>query len=315
MNALGGLWKYYNIKGQPDKAARYKHWQDKRVRNYLFYLQEFSNYYIDNPVRKLEAFYNYLEKKPVDEVIPWWMLQHVYEVYMRMGFPELARKYCYEMHMIQYTGPVPQFCYHTALIQEFNGNYDSAFVHIQNAYEKNPGEKSNYLMLGARNAMRQRNFEEACTYLDQMEEMVVEEENWLEMLSHLSRVMYPFGYSYLKAGQKGKGEYYLKRLVKRYKDEIETNWTMAQLHYTYIELAMTYSALNEKEKALECLSSVLEKGACQHWFILELENNPMFDNIRDREQYDALLVAFKNNYKRERRLIEKLLKKKGIKPA
>jgi len=313
--ALTGLFSYYKLKGQPDVAKQFEPKQNKGVKNYLYYKsQAASNYFISNPVRKIEAFYNYLETKPDDEVTPGWMLEHVFEVYMRMGFPELAQKYSKEMHMVQHKGPVPKYCYHTALIEEFNGHYDSAFVHVQKAYEKNPGEKPNYLMLAARNSMRQRNYAEACTYLDEMEKEG-EDENWLEMLSHLSRLMYPFGYSYLMTGQQEKGEYYLKRLTKRYEDEIETNWVLAQLHYTYIELAMVYSALGEEEKALQCLSAVLDKGACQLWFIMELEKNPMFDRIRDRTEYDSLLEAFRNNYNRERQLIEKLLIKKGIRPA
>ncbi len=311
--ALRGLWKYYRLKGMDDKARDLEHHLPVFVENYLLYRKSFAEESISYPSEKLKQFYKYLEVLPEDVPTPWWMVHQVYYIYMRLGYPELARKYANEEWLIRFSNPLKTNSFHNSLIAELNGNYDSAQVFLQKSDQNQLGNKSGYLMLAARNCMRNRDYETACVYLDSMEYV---NPDWLNMLSHGgSRLIYPFGYSYIKTGKKEKGEYHLKGLINRYEKEIEQNFTFALDQITHFELALAWSALGNKEKSLQTLKQLTELGGCQLWFILELENNPMFDAIRGSEEYDYVLKEFNKNYQREHQRIKELVLSMGLEPV
>lgn len=312
--AIVGLWKYYRLCELNDQAKAFESRLPEQIINYNYYMSKFSDIDVVHPVEKLDAFYKYLELKPEDFITPWWMYHRVFYIYMSMGFPGLAKKYASEENLIVYTEPLPNNSFNYSLIQELNGNYDSALVYIKARYNENPGDVFNYLLLAARNSMRERNYNKASIYLDSME---IINKNWLVMLSSdSSRLLYPFGYSYIKTGQIQKGEYLLNRLVKKYETEIETHWTFARENrFSYLEIALTFSALGKVEKSLAYLNQLVEKGGCQLWFILEMKNNPMFDTIRETPEYNEIFQKLEKNYNREHERIKKLLISRGIEPA
>jgi tetratricopeptide (TPR) repeat protein len=311
--ALRGLWKYYRIKGMDEQADELESRLPPLVENYLYYLNKFGEGSISFPSEKLINYYKYLEHLPEGVPTPWWIPHHVYYIYMRLGFPELAKKYANEEWLIRFSIPLDKYSFDNSWIEEMNGNYDSALVFLQKSDQNYPGNRAGFLMLAARNSMRNRDYETACVYLDSMELVHPE---WLEMLSNGdARLIYPFGYSYIKTGQKEKGEHHLRGLIQKYEQEIEQNWVFAQDQFTWFEIALAWSALGNKENSFRYLNRLVELHGCQLWFILELEINPMFDTIRGLVEYEIVLKEFKHNYNQEHQRIKKLVEKMGLEAA
>ena len=100
--AINGLINYYEEKGMPDEANRLKTKLVKRpIKNYLYYKQEFSKNKIKlDYYSQILSFYNYMELKPDDELVPAWIYDDVSNTMKNFGFPELANYYANRFYLL-----------------------------------------------------------------------------------------------------------------------------------------------------------------------------------------------------------------------
>lgn len=309
--AIKGLLTYYTEKGNTRKARNFKARLSPPIKNYLFHLQEFSKYGAQNDYyNALESFYNYLNAKPVDETVPWWMYQNTYNTFNNIGFPDLAKKYSNLKYIIKNKNPMPEDCFETLLIDEFNGNYENGYLRAQRMIESKEWTNAPENFYMVRYWERKEKYYEACKYLDKMEKIEGPwGENWLEMLSNKSRLIYPFGYCYLKIGQTEKADFYFNRFIKKYTDEMELNAYFARRNYTYFEIAMVHAAMGSKEECMEKLRYLCQQNSCPRWFILELKNSPWFENVRQTKEYQQILQDLERKYQKEHDRVARLIEK------
>jgi len=289
----------------------------KTIKNYSYYINEFAQHKKRRePCKMIQAYYNYTKIKPGDIETPWWILQNVYDAFNRMGFPKEARIYAKRFYRVQRDTTILANTYHCIILETHHGNFETALEIAEKNSEKNKADL-NALWLNAYCSMRNRDYSEACSFLDKMENMSFG--NVLEMISSVNGRLYtfPLGYSYLMNGQEEKGKYYLNRLIEKYETEISTNSAWEHLLYPYFEAAMVWSALGNSEKSFDYLNQLLEMDAPIYlWFVIELKSNPMFDTIKDTDEYERILNLYENRYQEEHNKIEELLaeRKKMGKP-
>lgn len=280
----------------------------KTIKNYNYYLSEFFKYYPQEPVKVIKAFYEYIEIKPGNIQTPWAVLQTMYFIYNRMGFPKEARQYANQFYMTLRDTTIEANSYHCIILETHHGNFKAALEIAEKNKNKNNGDNVIYNWLSAYCSMRNRDYSKACSFLDNMENM--RNKNILEIFSgvHGRIFTFPFGYSYIMNGQEEKGKYYLNRLIKKYETEISTNNVWAAWYYPYFEAAMVWSALGNAQHSFDYLNQLLEMNAPIYlWFIIELKSNPMFDTIRGTDEYKSILNSYEKRYNEEHKKIEQLL--------
>jgi AraC-like DNA-binding protein/TolB-like protein len=316
--AINGLFSYYKEKGFDVKAKEYEsRMSHKTIKNFLFYLNESYKYAEQrNHYHQLNSFYRYMLLKPDDHEAPLWVYHNVYETLNEMGFPVQARTYAAKWHIIKSSNPMPDNSFRDLMINEFNGNYETAFQLAKQTLDTCSWTLYDENLYMARYFERKRNFTEACKYLDVMENVMGPwGENWLDMLSNKSRLNYPFGYCYLKTGQEEKAKHYFNRFIKKYSDEIELRAYFARNYYSYMEIAMVHSAMGNKDEAFKNLYELKKMNASPLWFILELKDSPWFDNIRENPEFDNLIIFLEKGYQKEHERIKELLISEGMEPA
>ncbi len=75
-------------------------------------------------------------------------------------------------------------------------------------------------------------------------------------------------------------------------------------------MAMNYSAMGEKEKALAYLKEVNHKKNISRYITIYMQSYPLFDNIRNEPEFIELTKDFEAKYRKEHNRIAALLREK-----
>jgi TolB-like protein/AraC-like DNA-binding protein/Tfp pilus assembly protein PilF len=97
-----------------------------------------------------------------------------------------------------------------------------------------------------------------------------------------------FGAAYMLAGQKEKGEDY----VRRFKDYADQNRTM----YKDLHLAMYYSYKGESGKAMELFKRFTKEQDNFLYWLLLLPTDPMADNLKKHPDFEATMKEIERKY-------------------
>ncbi len=73
-----------------------------------------------------------------------------------------------------------------------------------------------------------------------------------------------------------------------------------------IHLAAVYSAMGEKEKAME---SLRKNKSTNLLAVTQMKHNPMFDNIRDEADFQKILALTEKEYKKIHNEVAKTVRK------
>ena len=97
-----------------------------------------------------------------------------------------------------------------------------------------------------------------------------------------------FGVAYVLAGQKEKGEDY----VRRFKDYADHNQTM----YKDLHLAMYYSYKGEEDKAMELFKRFTKEQDNFLYWLLLIPTDPIADNLKKHAKFDATMKEIERKY-------------------
>jgi TolB-like protein/Tfp pilus assembly protein PilF len=178
------------------------------------------------------------------------------------------------------------------------GNFDSAL----NLYEKIYASDSNkiyYLYNMGMTNLFLRNFEDAYQYF--LESFELYGESPTSDIPFIERI----GYVFLKVGNEDEGIRYLNEGIERYNKRL--GWK-----FNYIYLASCYSALGEKEKALESLVEFNNAEFPRLDRINYLKWNPLFDNIREEPRFKEILVSMEEKNRKERDRVQAWIEEEGM---
>ena len=125
--------------------------------------------------------------------------------------------------------------------------------------------------------------------------------------------LFPPGIAFvhLKTGNPQKAMRIFEEAVKDYHEQIETGNFEAAKYYPHYYLAVSYSAMDEKEKALHYLNEVNNRATIPAWIVIALEKDPMFDNLRSEPEFHKILSEFEKKYRKEHKRIAALLRREG----
>ncbi len=110
---------------------------------------------------------------------------------------------------------------------------------------------------------------------------------------------------YLKSGETEKADSAFAESIKKLNRQIELyHWK--EITVPHILLASVYSAMGEKEKAIE----TLHKNKSTHLLTVTLlKYNPMFDNVRNEPEFQKILASIEKEYQKVHNQVASIIEK------
>jgi AraC-like DNA-binding protein/tetratricopeptide (TPR) repeat protein len=254
---------------------------------------KFEDYY-----EAIEAFYKYRELKPQEEMVHTWMYNNFCRVLFKTGFPDIAEKYLLEA--LEVSPDSLEFYRNMSAGNFYFGKFDHGISYANKALKIKPNPFEISLI-----------HNRALCYI-----LLADYDSAFEDFNRFNMTSSPFfksaeGYVYLMKGQSALANQNFREIVKLLENAISTNHPDAALYYSHFYLAMHYSALDEKEKALAYLKEVNNKNTIPRYITIYMQNYPLFDNIRKEPEFIKLLKEFEGKYQKEYKRIATLLKEEG----
>lgn len=297
--ALGIKSSYYMYSGNLEKARFYADESGKSGWfDYGYFSGQVYKYYaLEDYYQAINYFYKYLELKPEEENIPPNLFSTITYSFFNAGFPVLAEKYLLEL--LKATNDSLHYFYQMCYGSACKFNYDLIKRYAEKSLSLDSSLLYPVLWMG-------------WTYVYTEDYSIALE--YIKLLEKKTKNgLFPPGIAFvhLKTGNRQKAFGIFEKAVKNYLEQIETGNLDAARYYPHYYLAVSYSAMGEKEKALHYLKEVNNRSTIPVWIISALKVDPMFDNIRNEPEFHKLVRELEKKYQKEYKRIAMLLKQKG----
>ncbi|MGD9929956.1 MAG: helix-turn-helix domain-containing protein [Mangrovibacterium sp.] len=299
--ALALKGRYYLIKGMPEKA----NWLFRKLpineasisEYYEFAFSHFlgtEDYY--NAIKSFlgyeEAVTDKMSVRPALLVQFGWVLTYV-------GYPEVARSYASQMLHL-YNDSMQYFSIMNE-IETMSGNFEAAMDYCMRIYAKDSTHTDNlyYLMI---NSVWLRDYPNAYKYMLKYGGKYINSQSAMTL-----------GFVYAKNDMQKEANEHYQKAVKIVQDEIKLNNYFAQNYFSHSHLACVYSAMGEKEKALDYLRQVRDhKKTFSNLLVISMKKWPLLDNVRQKPGFAEILADMETNYQQEHKRAGDLLREKGL---
>jgi len=120
------------------------------------------------------------------------------------------------------------------------------------------------------------------------------------------------GYAFDKIGKDKEAKFYYNQQIKYGEDCINLDRETALNKTAHYDLAGVYAYLGDKTKAYQYLDEVDQLNIFPSWWISYAKNDPLFDNIRNEEQFQQILRNMEAKYQAEHERVKKWLEEQGM---
>lgn len=259
----------------------------------IFAYAGYDKYYL-----AIESFYRYLEAKPPDFITPPHLIRVVCSCLYYIGFPEVAEKYYRESLLTN--SDTLHFYYFMSINQFLSGNFNSAIDYGVKACSIDSFPDPLYAI--AYSQLLRKEYKAALKTVEAGEKLESFYSNWtFNVLT---------GYVFQVNGQQDKANLLYKEALEFGTREIESGTLLASRYMIHMNLAVTYSAMGENQKALEYLKALKNRETIPRWILVVMELFPMMDGIRSDPEFQEIKKALEKKYTKEHERVAKLLKEK-----
>ena len=119
------------------------------------------------------------------------------------------------------------------------------------------------------------------------------------------------GWSFWQNGYKEKAEYYFNKQIGISNRLIELGRSTQRQYEKYLDLALVYAVMGEKEKAYKNLEVYNQKQEMSLYEVNMFKNSPLFDNIRDEPDFRKVLRDVESKYHAVHEKMKKWLEVQG----
>ena len=120
------------------------------------------------------------------------------------------------------------------------------------------------------------------------------------------------GYAYWINGFKEEAKYYYNTVLEIYDEMLEKGRHPFQDFTSFHSLAAIYTFLGDKDKASEYLKLFNQRQRMPLYMIKEINNNPLFDSIRDEPEFQQIVKDVEAKYQAEHERVRKWLEENDI---
>ena len=115
------------------------------------------------------------------------------------------------------------------------------------------------------------------------------------------------GHAYWVNGFKEEAEYYINEGLRINNEMLESDRHYLTDYITCFVLAAGHTSLGDKEKAYEYLGLMNQREAMPKWMIKDLNNDPLFNSIRDEPEFQQIVRDVEAKYQAEHERVRKWL--------
>ncbi len=267
--------------------------------SYLMYYSSLDWYIsYNNFYTTVENYLQYIDKKPVEIIVPAWIHRIMYYTFLNAGFPELAREHSEKLLSLD-ENTLDHFERMDELERAY-GNYAEGIQWTLKLHESNPLDPSYF-------------FELIWNYLC-MEELDQADRITRQIIERPSSeginigIKWIIGYVLMQQGKEEQAFLPTNADLESLNRSLENSIETRQLGYILLYTARVYSILGNKEKTLEYLSGLKDIPFIEIGFISELKNFPSYDLVRETSEFQEIMRVIQARYQREHDKISDLLR-------
>jgi TolB-like protein/AraC-like DNA-binding protein len=236
-------------------------------------------------------------------------LQSIYRsivhAYALAGFKEKATYYAKEVLKLDYdsTAYFAQIAHN-----EFNTrNYEKSIEYYKKVYHKDSNRiwvnywvGINYIWLGR--------FDVGFEYFKKLEDIISKRSD-----IHNPPSLVRIGHAYWVNGFRDEAEGYFNDALELYDTLSELGRRGAsQNRNMYYDIAAIYALLGDKDKAYENLRHLNHWQSMQIWIVSNINDDPMFDSIRDEPEFQQIVKDIEAKYQAEHERVRKWLEENDM---
>ena len=234
------------------------------------------------------------------------LFRDIATVYLVIGFEEQGKSYNLEAFKLHRDTIL--YIITLADIELVKGNFSETIKYLKDAYTiDSTSMYGDYLLAQiAYNYIFLGRPEESLKYYKKLEtEKEVSE--WLN-----SNQFQRLGYVYWQLGMKKEANFYFDERIRTCIKENELGRLGSKQHYTYYDLAGVYAFRGEKDQALENLRIFNQKRIMPKWMVTLIQNDPMFNSIRDEPEFQQILSDVEAKYQAEHERVRQWLEENDM---
>jgi len=119
------------------------------------------------------------------------------------------------------------------------------------------------------------------------------------------------GYALYQVGKTKEAEYYFNEQIKYGTESIKLGRDIAIWKAAYYDLAGVYAFLGDKKKAYQYLDEFNTMNFYQLWWVSLAKHDPLFNKIREEEQFQKILQNMESKHQAEHERVRKWLEEQG----
>jgi len=124
--------------------------------------------------------------------------------------------------------------------------------------------------------------------------------------------IFRLGHAYWVNGFKEEGEYYLNEGLRFYNEMLELDIHYWTDYMTFYNLAAMHAFLGDKDKAYDNLRLMNQHERMAKWMIKDLNNDPLFDSIRNEPEFQQIVRDVEAKYQAEHERVRKWLEENDM---
>ena len=218
------------------------------------------------------------------------MLENVGWAYLENGFIEKSKYYYSEAFKL--TKDSLRYFNRLRLCEFVSANFSDAIEYLKKVYAL---DSTNYNYDGSFGEYYMMNGD----YMQSLQHY----NKWLEKTNSLSQHavfgMHRVGWAYWMNGLKEEGEVFFKKQIEYNTRLLELGRVINEVARNYYDLAATYAFIGDKDKAFENLRFFEKYQTANRWFITYINNDPLFDSIRDEPEFQQIVRDVEAKYQAE----------------
>ena len=192
----------------------------------------------------------------------------------------------------------------SAYFEMVTGNFNKAVELAQKSYSIDSNNKESLRVLGL-SYLFKRQYQESSLYF----------RKFVEILNAMGEFqtgsMVPIGYACLRNGNNEKAEKWFNEQKEFSEVSLKYGRWYSAWGFADLDLGIMYSLRGEKEKAYKHLRKFADVKVCPLFLITDMKYSPVFDSLRNDEEFQALYKNLEAKYQAESERVRKWIEKQG----
>ncbi len=227
------------------------------------------------------------------------MLRSLGYIYFQLGLYDISRKY--NLDYAGMTGDSSKYYLYMTQEMRLSGQFDKAEEYLKKLYNSDLLHLD-FLLESGWLDMAKKNYKKS------LQAFLTYDSLSSFSLNHMLRM----GYLYWVNGYRERGRDYFNQQIILCRENIRLNrWYATQFREAYYDLAGIYFFTGDEESGFKSFIEFGKQPFIPYWMIEQIKSDPLFDSIRDTEEFKTIINRFMENADIEKSRVQQMLRNEG----